>query len=308
MILIYFILFTIAYATELCAWNYRFDSEDNHFNIVYPDKNAVYFGTILPPQTSNLFISNPINHPIATYFSVQIYNNDTALYHFNDVELLGGNMEVTTPYSLNLTLDSELRYFALFRIYESQIYTRSDVLNYWSASLPVTFINNIRFTLCDIDYSQQGNIYSHSNETACSGLDEFMFMDAPAHSLMNSDANYMIACIRPGVNYTVSIVLPEIMKYPDFDSYYDVRYASLSLVSTSRPRPTVSTVSLGSYNNVYRDTIIVDDSIPSPAMLYRQILPNPNFSHSIEKAREKCGSELKCIKVVMGKYYPRIEY
>jgi hypothetical protein len=308
MFLIYFILFTIISATELCAWNYRFDSEDNHFNIVYPDKNAVYFGTILPPQTNLLVVSNPYNHPVATYFSIQIYHEDTALYHFNDVELLDGNMDEMTPYSLNLTLDSELRYFALFRIYESQIHTRSDVLNYWSASLPVTVINNIRYFLCDIDYAQQGNIYSYSNETVCPGLDEFMFMDAPAHSLMNSDANYMIACIRPGVNYTISIVLPEIMKYPDFDSYYELRYASLSVVSTSRPRPTVGTVSLGAYNSVYKTNIFIDDSMPSPALLYRQLLPNPNFAHSIEKAREKCGSNMKCIKVVMGKYYPVIKY
>jgi len=303
MFLIYFILFTIASA-ELCAWNYRFDSEDNHFNIVYPDKNAVYFGTILPPQTTSIVISNPRSHPIATYFSIQIYHEDAALYHFNDVELLDGK-----SYKLNLTLDSELRYFALFRIYESQIQTRSDVLNYWSASLPVTFINNIRYSLCDIDYAQQGNIYSYSNDTVCSGLDEFMFMDAPAHSLMNSDANYMIACIRPGVNYTITIILPEIMKYPEFDSYYDVRYASLSIVSTSRPRPTVSTVSLGTYNRVYREKVFIgDESVPCPALLYRQLLPNPNFAHSIEKAREKCGSDMKCIKLVMGKYYPRIEY
>jgi hypothetical protein len=308
MFLIYFILFTIISATDLCAWNYRFDSVDNHFNIVYPDKNAVYFGTILPSQTSNLIISNPRNHPIATYFSIQIYHEDAALYHFNDVELLDGNMDIMTVYSLNLTLDSELRYFALFRIYESQVHLNSEALNYWSASLPVTFINNIRYSLCDIDYSQQGNIYSYSNETACSYLDEFMFMDAPAHSLMNSDANYMIACIRPGVNYTMSIVLPEIMKYPDFDSFYDLRYASLSIVSTSRPRPTVSTVSLGTYNSVYKEAIFIDDSVPNPALLYRQLLPNPKFDHSIEKAREKCGSDIKCIKVVMGKYYPRIEY
>lgn len=306
--LLTFILLIPFITAEFCAWNYRFDSVDNHFNIVYPDKNAVYFGTIIPPQTNSLLISNPYNHPIATYFSIQIYNDDAALYHFNDLELLDGN-----SYKLNLTLDSELRYFALFRIYESHIFTKSDVLNYWSASLPVTFINNIRYSLCDIDYAQQGNIYSYSNATVCAGIDEFMFMDAPPHSLMNSDANYMIACIRTGVNYTVSIVLPEIMKYPDFDSYYDVRYASLSIVSTSRPRPTVSTVSLGAYNRVYRETVFIGDvdsvpSVPCPALLYRQLLPNPNFAHSIEKAREKCGSEMKCIKVVMGKYYPVIKY
>ena len=33
-----------------CSWNYRFDSHDNHFNIVYPDKTAVYFGMILPKK------------------------------------------------------------------------------------------------------------------------------------------------------------------------------------------------------------------------------------------------------------------
>lgn len=157
MFLIYFILLTVASATNFCAWNYRFDSVDNHFNIVYPDKNAVYFGTILPPQTSNLIITNPYNHPVATYFSIQIYNNDTALYHFNDEELLDGK-----SYSLNLTMDSNDRYFVLFRIYESQIHLNSVELNYWSASLPMTFINNIRYSLCDIDYSQQGNIYSYT--------------------------------------------------------------------------------------------------------------------------------------------------
>ena len=303
---LYFILLLPIITAEFCAWNYRFDSIDNHFNIVYTDKNAVYFGMIIPPKTNNLLISNDVDHPIATYFSIQIYNDDISLYHFNDLEILNGTMAIWTPYSLNITLDINKHYFALFRIYESQIHTTKDLLNYWSASLPTTFINNIHYHLCDIDYEQQGNIYSVTDETVCHGMDEFMFMDAPAHSLMNSDANYMIACIQPNINYTVTIILPEIMKYPDFDSYYDLRYASLSLVSTSKPRPTVSTFSLK--NPIYKTSFIVDDSVPAPALLYRQLLPNKKFRHSIKNAREKCGSNLKCIKVVMGKYYPRIEY
>ena len=85
-----------------CSWNYRFDSQDNHFNIVYPDKTAVYFGMILPQNTSFLNISSKVlqqsyrnpfpNHPAADYFSIQVYeigNFIEAIYHINDEELLG---------------------------------------------------------------------------------------------------------------------------------------------------------------------------------------------------------------------------
>ena len=69
-----------------CSWNYRFDSYDNHFNIVYPDKNAVYFGMVIPPGASTFrVISNEI-HPIAKYFSIQVYEIGGIAYHYNDIE------------------------------------------------------------------------------------------------------------------------------------------------------------------------------------------------------------------------------
>ena len=107
---LYFILLLPFITSEFCAWNYRFDSIDNHFNIVYPDKNAVYFGMIIPPKTNKLVIYNDVDHPIATYFSIQIYNDDISLYHFNDLEILNGNMAIWTPYSLNITLDINKHY------------------------------------------------------------------------------------------------------------------------------------------------------------------------------------------------------
>ena len=112
-----------------CSWNYRFDSTDNHFNIVYPDNNAVYFGMIIPYGTGNLTImsddkSAPVSaHPIAKYFSIQIYNVGDLVaptFHVKDVELftIDELQNKKTPYELSLLLDKQQSYFALFRIYD----------------------------------------------------------------------------------------------------------------------------------------------------------------------------------------------
>jgi hypothetical protein len=296
MLLLFCLLCVVG--AEFCAWNYRFDSVDNHFNIVYPDKNAVYFGLIVPQYSSNLTIYNDFNHPVATYFSVQIYCEDSSLIHYNDVELLRGDMDRQTPYYINISLDESLRYFALFRIYESQI----DVSpKYWSASPPKTFINNQEYLLCDIDYSQQGNIYSIIENTNCTVDGEFLFMEDPPHTLMNEDANYMIACIQQNVHYSVHMKLPTVMHYPDFNDPYDIRYASISIVSRSVPRPTINTLSLKHSETV---SIFVNETVPMPALLYRQILPNKHFKNSIKNARTKCGTNMKCTKAIMGQYYP----
>ena len=121
-----------------CSWNYRFDSQDNHFNIVYPDKTAVYFGMILPENTTFLNISSKVlqqstrnpfsNHPSADYFSIQVYeigNFIEAIYHINDEELLGlENLgQKDAVFSYNLNLNPESIYFALYRIYNSQFQT-----------------------------------------------------------------------------------------------------------------------------------------------------------------------------------------
>ena len=89
-----------------CSWNYRFDSYDNHFNIVYPDKNAVYFGMVIPPGTTNFRVLSNVIHPVATYFSIQVYEIGGVAYHFNDVELLteDGLTHIGTPYDLQLNL------------------------------------------------------------------------------------------------------------------------------------------------------------------------------------------------------------
>ena len=186
-----------------CSWNYRFDSIDNHFNIVYPDDNAVYFGMIIPYGTGNLTIMSddtqvlvkvPVpSHPIAKYFSIQIYNIGDLVesaYHIKDVELftIDELQNKKTPYELSLLLDKQQSYFALFRIYDS-LFKGHDVLNplyYWSGLPPKTFIDGRLFTLCDIDYSQQGNIYTNITNnidkdtgTICIENDVFLFMEAP---------------------------------------------------------------------------------------------------------------------------------
>ena len=132
-----------------CSWNYRFDAIDNHFNIVYPDKNAVYFGMIIPPRTQQFSVFSP-THPLGTYFSIQIYDQGGAKTHYNDLELVSDD----GGYNLTVGIKSNTSYFALFRIYEPRI-------DYWGASYPITRVDNTIYPLCDIDYSQQGNIYTN---------------------------------------------------------------------------------------------------------------------------------------------------
>jgi hypothetical protein len=299
-----------------CSWNYRFDSYDNHFNIVYPDKNAVYFGMVIPSGSSDFRVLSNVIHPVATYFSIQVYEIGGVAYHFNDAELLTeyGLTHLGTPYDLQLNLTSSHSYFALFRIYDSQF---TD--NYWAGIPPKTLIDGEEYIPCDIEYDQQGDISTNFTQdinpdtgTVCGTNDEFMFMEIPSGSLANADANYMIACIAPARSYKVHIKLPSIMcslnhgERPHIDDEYDLRYASLSLVSTSAPRPTIFTYKLPCNITEYEVNIDVPYDIVLPALLYRQLLPDANFNHSIERAKQKCDRGYECIHVVMGEYYPKI--
>jgi hypothetical protein len=300
-----------------CSWNYRFDSYENHFNIVYPDKNAVYFGMVIPPGSSEFRVVSNVIHPVATYFSIQVYEIGGVAYHFNDAELLTeyGLTHLGTPYDLQLNLTSSHSYFALFRIYDSRL--QSD--NYWAGIPPKTLVDGHEYLPCDIEYNQQGNISTNFTQdinpetgTVCANNDEFMFMSVPPGSLTNADANYMIACIAPAQSYKVYIKLPSIMcslnhgERPHIDDEYDLRYASLSLVSTSAPRPTIFTYKLPCNITEYEVNIDVPNDVVLPALLYRQLLPNANFAHSIERAKQKCDRGYECIHAVMGEYYPKI--
>jgi hypothetical protein len=304
-----------------CSWNYRFDSYDNHFNIVYPDKNAVYFGTIIPPGSSNFRVTSDEIHPIATYFSIQVYEIGGVAYHYNDIELVNydGLTHIGTPYDLQINLTKTQSYFALFRIYDSQL----NPGNYWAGIPPRTFIDEHEYLPCNIDYEQQGDISTNFTQdihpytgTVCPNNGEFLFMSIPPGSLANADANYMIACVKPGNTYTIRFKLPVIMcsllygMSPKIDEEYEMRYASMSLVSTSAPRPTIYTNKLPCNTTDYTITIDVPEDIFLPAFLYRQLLPNTYFEYSIKRAKQFCGAYVhnsKCIRAIMGEYYPEIQ-
>ena len=331
-----------------CSWNYRFDSQDNHLNIVYPDKTAVYFGMVIPQNTSVFNISSNVlqqsyrnifpNHPSSDYFSIQVYeigNFIEAIYHINDEELLGleNLRHKNTIYSYNLDLNPKSVYFALYRIYNSHIKAPYFIKNlssihYWGGLPPDTYINGEHTYLCDIDYQQQGNIFTNFSQdinpitgTVCNINNNFTFMNVPSGSLTNYDANYMIACIEPGSRYTINIRMPRMMcslgyKYSDehpwINEQYDLRYASINLVSTNRPRPTIDSWKIPCNMENFTISIYVDKTIPQPAFLYRQILPYTSFPYSIQKAKEHCFDYVDniydslCIQYTMGKYYPYI--
>ena len=302
-----------------CSWNYRFDSENNHFNVVYPDKNAVYFGMIVPPGTNSVVIQSDNGHPIADYFSIQVYDSSdltNSIYNYNDCSLLTLD-ELTVPrtgYKLSMDFDENNAYFFLFRIYNPRL------PNYWAGLPPKTYVNGKPVPLCDIDYTQQGNIYSNitkrvypETNTVCIKNEAFVFMDVPAGSLANADANYMISCIQSDTTYIVTIRLPQLMCYldhPYINEYYDLRYASLSIVSTASPRPTITTYEMPCDVPEFSIEIRVDDTVPFPGLLYRQLLPNRDFQNSIAHAKSKCYKYVHseyCIISVMGDYYPRIQ-
>ena len=300
-----------------CSWNYRFDSYYNHFDIVYPDKNAVYFGMVIPSNTSHFEVISNTIHPIATYFSIQIYEIGGVEYHYNDAELLTekGLTHVYTPYDLELNLIPWQSYFALFRIYDSEL----EPENYWSGIPPETFIDGNEYLPCGIDYSQQGNIYTNFTQsinpdtgTVCEMNEEFVSMPIPPGSLANADANYMIACLSPTKSYKLRIKLPKIMcsvahgEKPHIDDEYDLRYASISLVSTSAPRPTIFTYKLPCNITNYEIDIDISINVVLPALLYRQLLPDPEFKHSIKRAKSLCEYGHECIRAIMGEYYPTI--
>ena len=329
----------MAYSLK-CSWNYRFDSIDNHFNIVYPDDNAVYFGMIIPPNTSNFRILSDEketiflpNHPAATYFSIQVYDTSdlvSSFYHVKDIDLLQTTdlMEKSSQFNLTVELDTDRRYFALFRIYGSYFTSNDISLYYWSGLPPRTFIDSEEYFLCDIDYQQHDNMYTNITHelntitgTVCIENDAFQFMEAPPGSLMNADANYMVACIQPNAYYTVSIQVPRVMcsigynkesEHPWINEQYDLRYASLSIISTTAPRPTIVSYVIPCDTIVYNVEIYVSNDVPLPGLLYRQLLPNPSFEESIEYAKKKCYDyvnsiyDIYCIQILMGDYYPRL--
>jgi len=325
----------IAVAAHNCSWNYRFDAENNHFNLVYPDKNAVYYGMIIQEGVGTVYIESEHGHPIADYFSIQVYDSSdlvNSLYHFNDATILTMD-DLTRPrtgYKLMLELDINSSYFILFRIYSSRLpFVNATHANayYWAGPPPSTYLGGlkVKVPLCDIDYTQQGNIYSNltkhiypTTNTVCIKNNVFLFMDVPAGSLANADANYMIACIEPGVLYKIVIKIPVLMcslgfsGHPYINEDYDMRYMSLSVVSTTAPRPTISTYKIPCGASEYSVEVLVDDAISKPGLLYRQLLPNPDFPYSIAKAKNKCYDYSNktyddfCIISVMDQYYPII--
>jgi hypothetical protein len=317
---------------HICSWNYRFDKNKNHFNLAWPDKNAVYFGMIIPFGSSNMTIqSNELfdiptkipRHPIASYFSIQIYTLGdmiTSDYHVNDVEILSldGLTRVDTTYNLFFEFNETKSHFALFRIYDSY------VNDYWAGLQPTTYIDNIRLANCKIDYNQQNNIYTDINiGDFCNVKDKFHFIEVPPGTLTNYDANYMIACIEPNVTYNIEIEVPQLfcsMGYQQDDAHpyvnenYDMRYASLSILATTAPRPTIDSYAFLCNETTYTTQIIVNDDVPMPGLLYRQILPNPSFKYSIANAKHKCYNsydsdnkyDVACIEKNMKHYFPKI--
>lgn len=348
MLLLLLLIYINIVGSLKCSWDYRFDSLNNHFNIVYPDKTAVYFGMILPENTTFLNISSQVlqqssgipfnNHPSADYFSIQVYeigNFIEAIYHINDEELIGleNLTQKNTIYSYNLVLNPQSTYFTLYRIYNSQIQSppfihNLSVIHYWAGIPPSTYVNREPTQLCDIDYQQQGNIYTNFSQdinpitgTVCNTNNNFTFMNVPAGSLTNYDANYMIACIQSGSLYTVTIRMPQLMcslgynsnqPKPWINETYDLRYASINLVSTNRPRPTIDSWKIPCNQENFTISIYIDSDIPQPALLYRQILPNVNFPYSIQNAKERCFDyvdtkyDALCIRKYMGSYYPTV--
>jgi len=329
------LLIPIAAIAHNCSWNYRFDAEDNHFNIVYPDRNAVYYGMVIPKNTSNVLINSERGHPVADYFSIQIYDGSdlvNSLYHYSDFDLLtnDGLTHLLSGFNLVIPLDNNHTYFFLFRIYGSRLPSEnlSENIQYWSGFPPTTYIDDRYMPICDIDYSQQGNIYTNiakniypTTDTVCLKNEAFLFMDVPAGSLANADANYMIACIEPGASYKVKIKVPRLMcslgyipksEHPYINENYDMRYISLSVVSTTAPRPTISTYQIPCALSEYTVEIQLDDDVVKPGLLYRQLLPNPDFPYSIAKAKNRCYDYANrtyddfCIISVMGEYYPII--
>lgn len=330
-----------------CSWNYRFDSLDNHFNIVYPDKTAVYFGMIIPQNTSFFNISSMVlqqsskysyqKHPYADYFSIQVYevgNFIEATYHINDEELIGlENLTVkNTKYFYNLELNPHSLYISLYRIYNSHLQlpfiNNLSTIRYWGGLPPSTDINGEPFPVCDINYKQQENILTNfsqninpNTETVCNVNNKFTFMNIPSGSLTNSDANYLIACIQPGYNYKIQMKMPRMMcslgyhdtqEHPWINEPYELRYASINLVSTDSPRPTINSWKIPCNQENFTIIINVDNTVPKPALLYRQILPNMSFPYSIRKAKEYCfdyvdnNHDVLCISKIMNIYYPTI--
>lgn len=258
-----------------------------------------------------------------------------SIHHINDQELIGLENLVNkyANYSYNLILNPNSIYFALYRIYNTRV-TEPNLRNneyafqYWSGIPPVTYINGEPLPLCDIDYQQKGNIYTNFSTdinpitgTVCKVNNEFALMNIPSGSLANYDANYMIACIQPGSTYTINIRMPQLMcslgysdlqQHPFINEPYEMRYASLNLVSTNSPRPTIESWKIPCNQENFTITIYVDKNIPQPALLYRQILPDVNFSYSIRNANERCYDfvdnkyDVMCVRKTMASYYPQV--
>ena len=99
---------------------------------------------------------------------------------------------------------------------------------------------------------------------------------------------------------------------PWINETYDLRYASMNVESTMAPRPTVESYVIPCDVDEYEKDIMVGSDVPYPALLYRQMIPNPDFKYSIAQAKQKCYKhvdkmyDVKCIKTEMGEYYPKL--
>jgi hypothetical protein len=128
---------------------------------------------VIPKNTSNVLINSERGHPVADYFSIQIYDGSdlvNSLYHFNDYDLLtnDGLTHLLAGFNLVVPLDNNHTYFFLFRIYGSRLPSENlnENIQFWSGFPPETYIDDRYVPICDIDYNQQGNSYSSTNPDA----------------------------------------------------------------------------------------------------------------------------------------------
>jgi hypothetical protein len=294
---------------------------------------------ILPQNVDKITIqsgdessSQPL-HPMADYFSIQIYaigDLVNSIYHANDNYLMSMNelMDPKSRYTITVEVENQplnTTYVALYRIYNGGGMSgklKREMMDpnpetWWSGIPPITKINGQSISLCPLPQRKWPIVYTnHTTDiipetgTVCEINNQFTFTPIPDNSLKNYDANYMIACIQPQTVYWIKIKVPEIGC--NISEIGDVRYASLNIISTVSPRPTIETYSINCREKYFTKRIIVDETVPMPALLYRQILPNPDFKFSIQIAHDDCYNENTkyvdndCIKSTMNQYYPEI--
>ena len=295
----------------MCSWNYT------QFNIEFPDKHVMYHGMVLPLTYNNELINdiviNSSLYPIGRYFSIQFYQIDDwteSYYSFND-ELLLDNFEHAN-YNINLKVNTS--YLVIYRIYlpqESYKHSFQD-LDYWfiwGNNPPDVYINNNLLPICKQNFNNSLYVETNYTDASCRSLNEFIISDTYKYTLPNYDADYIIACINTTKSYVkVEVIVPRQMCSKNMSlNEYDLRYASLNLVTINAPRSTYKTYYLSCnskyYNNKQTFTIPLNN-VQNPAILYRQVLPNKYFTKSIQHAKIMCDSSTKCLKETMDNYYP----